>query len=253
MAGRTILFSAVAVIVVACGSEVQDGPDGGGGSGASTGGSTNDTGGNDGGGGTITGDACEGLSCGDPCSTCPDGAPCVEQACSANGECVELSSVTCSPCPSEPPPDNEACEPFNLQCEYDDGIVLACRTRTTCTAEGWKTFAVDCDSDPPPDPSCPATQPSGDCTKNDPELCVYDGDTPCACTNCGAGPCGGPESWVCAPPPPAPCPPIAPALGAPCDAGNDLCIYGSCGIGGVHGGRKCLDGIWTEEIVACPL
>lgn len=245
MAFRPFLFVGLGLFVVACGSTVIDDGDGGGGSGAGSEGGA--------GGDIIVGDPCEGLTCGDPCSTCPDGAPCQREACNANGACVSAEEASCSPCPLSLPEFQSACATPDLQCEYDDGIVLACRTRAVCGADGWDILQPNCMSDPPPDPACLPTQPSGACTvESDPFLCVY-GATACGCTNCLGGPCGGDAMWVCAPPPEAPCPEIAPRIGRECENEGLFCTYGTCALGSITGGRQCAGGIWTEEGIACPL
>ncbi|NUQ75200.1 MAG: hypothetical protein HUU21_16745, partial [Polyangiaceae bacterium] len=197
-------------------------------------------------------DACAGKACGDPCTTCPEGAPCMPQACNAEGVCVEEALATCSPCPTAQPTDGDACPKVGLVCETEEGIVVVCRSRTTCTANGWQTIAPGCSSTPAPDPTCPASEPSGMCdVKVDPGLCEL-GDTFCGCSDCLGGPCGGQAEWVCATPPSAPCPAIAPKLGSVCDNDGLACVYGACALGGTSGGRTCEGGIWTEDIVACP-
>ena len=139
-----------------------------------------------------------------------------------------------------------------LVCEVDEGIVIVCRARAQCTVKGWQTQAPGCSSEPLVDPGCPAAQPSSNCdVAVDPALCVY-GTAFCGCTNCLGGPCGGQAEWVCAAPPAAPCPEIAPKLGAACEAEGTACVYGACPLGGTSGGRTCLGGVWTEDIVACP-
>lgn len=235
--------------VVLTGCDGNDGGSGGsGGSGASGGGGA--SGGSGGTGGA--GDPCAGKMCGDPCSTCPDGAPCMPQACDASGTCVSEEDVVCGGCPTEPPPDGTACAQVGLVCETEEGVILVCRSRTTCTADGWQTIAPGCSSEPIVDPNCPAAVPSGNCdVMADPSLCLYP-ETFCGCSNCLGGPCGGDAQWVCAMPPAAPCPELAPKLGAPCADEGQSCVYGACPLGGTSGGRTCLNGVWTEDIVACP-
>ena len=46
---------------------------------------------------------------------------------------------------------------------------------------------------------------------------------------------------------------IAARLGQPCADEGLTCVYGSCALGAVSGGRRCQDGIWIEEGIACPL
>lgn len=244
----------VSAAVTGCDGNTGDGTGGDGGDGGSgASGGAGGAGGSGGSGGTGGGgDPCAGKACGDPCTTCPEGAPCMPQACDASGACIDEESVVCSACPSSPPPDGEACPQVGLVCETDEGIVVVCRSRTTCTADGWETLAPGCSSDPPEDPGCPATAPSGTCdAAADPGLCEY-GESFCGCTNCLGGPCGGQAEWVCAQPPAAPCPAVAPKLGAPCAEAGLKCVYGACPLGGTSGGRTCLDGVWTEDIIACP-
>lgn len=162
-------------------------------------------------------------------------------------------AVPGSGCPATTPADGQTCEPIDLVCEYDEGFVLECRPKTTCTSAGWETLSPNCSSDPPPDIDCPANQPTGDCDEGaDPSLCVYGNEVVCGCSNCLGGPCGGQAQWVCAPPPAAPCPPVAPLLGAACSDEAVSCTYGSCFLS-LIGGRTCTDGIWVDDDVACPL
>jgi hypothetical protein len=237
----SVIVTCLTVIGTAgCGSDTGGGQAGAGGSGG--------VGGAGGAGGG--GDACAGQACGDACTTCPEGAPC---ACNAEGACVGEALAVCSPCPATPPTDGEACAPAGLVCETEEGIIIVCRSRTTCTANGWLTTAPGCSIDPAPDPACPAAQPSGTCDKTvNKELCKY-GDPFCGCSDClGGGPCGGQAEWVCAAPPSAPCPAIAPKLGAVCADDGLSCVYGTCYLGGTSGGRTCEGGIWTEDILPCP-
>lgn len=174
------------------------------------------------------------------------------QACDSAGTCVEEAAAVCEVCPGTPPPDGEACPLIDLVCETDEGVVLVCRSRTTCTADGWETIAPGCSSEPPVGPACPTSAPAGACVvMTDAALCDYDG-TLCGCSNCLGGPCGGQAEWVCGAPPDAPCPAVAPKLGASCADDGLTCVYGACPLGGTSGGRTCTNGIWTEDIVACP-
>jgi hypothetical protein len=178
------------------------------------------------------------------------------QACNAEGQCVEEMLATCGACPATTPDDGTACDPLGLICETEDGIVLVCRERTTCTANGWMKNVTGCSSYPKPNPACPAAPPAGQCDAipdptADPSLCEI-GDTFCGCSNCLGGPCGDQGEWVCAAPPMLPCPIIAPKLGAPCTEETLKCVYGACPLGGTTGGRTCTSGVWTEDIVPCP-
>jgi hypothetical protein len=230
-----------------CGSDTTSTTDGTGGGVAGTSGS---------GGAGGSGDPCAGHACGDPCTTCPEGAPCMPQACNAEGQCVDQQSATCGACPTAAPDDGTMCEPVGLVCETEDGIVLVCRERVTCTMDGWKKLVTGCKSDPEANPACPNTPPAGACDAiadptADPSLCEFS-DTFCGCSNCLGGPCGGQGEWVCAEAPKAPCPAIAPKLGAPCTEDALKCVYGACPLGGTTGGRTCTGGLWTEDIVQCP-
>jgi hypothetical protein len=238
-----IVFAAIPfafVFAAACGNTVYDGS---GGTGAGTSSPTS-TG--------ATTDPCAGKSCGDPCSTCPNPAPCAQQACDANGQCTVQGQFTCGGCPPSLPVSGSACSPEGIECEFATGFIVTCRPSATCLAAGWSTSVPNCPSDPPPDPKCPATMPSGNCdVMVDPSLCMY-GDVPCGCSNCLTGLCGGQAQWVCAPPPPVPCPATPPELGTTCTDAGLSCIYGSCAIGQVLSGRECKGGIWIDSPVACP-
>ena len=230
----------------------DDGGSGGAGGSGGSGGSGG-AGGSGGSGGSGGGDPCGGKACGDPCTTCPEGAPCMPMACDAGGACVSEEDVVCATaCPTTQPADGDPCPAVGIACELDEGIVIVCRARTQCTPDGWLTVAPGCSSDPLPDAGCPATEPTGACdVAVDPGLCTY-GDGFCGCSDCLGGPCGGQAEWRCAEPPAAPCPAIAPKLGAPCSEEGLECLYGSCPLGGTSGGRTCSLGMWVEEIVACP-
>jgi hypothetical protein len=207
-------------------------------------------GGDGGSGGAGGANACAGLACGDTCPACEGGTAC---ACDADGQCVEAGLAVCSACPATPPSDGDACPKPGLVCEAEEGIVIVCRARATCTDKGWQNLAPGCSSDPGSDPKCPATKPMGACdVANDPGLCPVE-TTYCGCSNCLGGPCGGAGEWVCIEPPAPPCPAIAPKLGAPCSQDKLACVYGACPLGGTTGGRSCLDGVWKEDIVPCPL
>lgn len=231
--------------LAACDSDVTDPTGGSGTGGASSGGS--------GTGGTAAG-PCDGKVCGDPCSTCPEGAPCQQEACNANGECVGAEEAVCGSCPTEIPAEGSACPSIDLVCEMDDGPIVECRTRVTCTASGWTVAAPNCIPDPPPDPACPPAEPMGNCTVGtDPALCIYDTSTLCGCSDCLGGPCGGQAQWICSPAPEAPCPATAPQLGEPCIDEMLSCVYGSCAVAQVLAGRLCQDGVWVDAPVPCPL
>ncbi|MCK6590074.1 MAG: hypothetical protein L6Q76_21085, partial [Polyangiaceae bacterium] len=88
-----------AIGALGCGSDT----DGSGSGQAGSGGSGSGGAGGAGGGA----DACAGKACGDPCTTCPEGAPCMPQACNAEGVCVEEALATCSPCPTAQPTDGD--------------------------------------------------------------------------------------------------------------------------------------------------
>jgi len=239
--GKRLVASLVLFCAAGCGSTVTDGAGGaGGGGGGSTAISAGDV-----------MDPCAGKSCGDVCSTCPSPAPCAAQTCNADGQCVS-DEVNCGGCPSSPPPDGSACDPPGLFCEVDDGPVVQCRATATCTNDGWLNQAPGCTSTPPPDPTCPGMEPSGACdTSKDPSLCLY-GDDVCGCSDCLGGPCGGNAAWVCASAPPAPCPATAPKIGQLCSIEGTSCVYGSCALT-VLAGRKCVQGSWVDDGVACPL
>lgn len=243
MRPHTISFVASLILLLAagCGSDTDSagGPGGTSGSGGS---------GGAGGGG----DPCAGLACGDACDACPDGT-CMPQACNAEGQCVEAQLAACGACPAALPKKGDACDVVGLVCDINADIRLSCRLRATCGATGWEPLDPGCMSFPADDPKCPDAQPSGACdVMTDAKLCVY-GEPFCGCTECaGGGPCGGKGEWVCALPPSPPCPPIAPKLGSPCTEDKLACVYGACALG-TAGGRTCEGGVWTEDIVNCPL
>jgi hypothetical protein len=231
----------LALTLFGCGIEPrEDDGEGGGGSGGSGAGGGVDT-------------QCENVACGEPCSVCKE-PPCNQQVCDGLGTCRDALDVTCSPCEAAPPPDGNACEYSGLACEYDEGLVVACRVRSTCTPSGWSTVDPGCSSSPAQDPACPPATPSGNCNEAaDPAICIY-GDIVCGCTNCLGGPCGGQAQWVCGAVPASPCPPVAPKLGEPCYVGaGTMCTYGDCAVGGTSAGRLCQNGFWLDEPINCPL
>lgn len=219
-------------------------------------------GGSDTGGGTESGssssssssgaaDPCAGKACGEPCTDCPAGG-CDAQACNSMGQCVAQAEALCSPCPQSMPADGAPCPQTALVCELEDGPILPCRARIVCQASGWQNVAPGCSSLLPADTNCSAPPPTGACDINtDPLLCATP-DSFCGCSNCLAGPCGGPAEWVCASPAAAPCPPQAPKLGEICSMEGLKCVYGACALGGTSGGRSCYKGLWIEDIVNCP-
>ncbi len=213
----------VALGLWACGSEVTD--IGGGGSGGGTGGSTSTSSGT---GGTTS-----------TSSSSSSGSGGGEQ----------------TGCPATEPTEGSGCDDPGLLCEYDDGPIISCRGWMECGTDGlWFVMGPYCDSWPPPAVNCPSSPPpAGPCDENqNGAICLYPDDTQCGCTNCLGGPCGGQPQWVCVPPPGGGCPSAAPNFGQPCSPEGLECFYGSCSLG-TQGERDCVNGVWVNVEVACPL
>lgn len=254
MRACSLLLSCLPLLIALGGCGPNSSGPGGAASGGSdpAGGSSGSSASSGSGGSAGSADPCAGKACGDPCDACGPDADCDVQACDASGACVFKDKLVCGLCPATAPDDGAPCPKVNLVCELEDGPVLVCRARLTCTMNGWLTTAPGCSSEVTPDPKCPATAPMGACdTMTEPGLCEL-GDTLCGCSDCLGGPCGGAAMWVCSQKPAAPCPATAPKLGTPCDADMLHCDYGACPLGGTPGGRICSEGLWTEQITACP-
>lgn len=192
-----------------------------------------------------------------PGQACPACAPVPPEGwvatCGAGGHC-EVTERT-HVCPALQPADGGPCalEP-GLRCEYGDDPRPGCRTQATCSGT-WSLAVAGC----PPLPGlgeggCPATAPEiGSSCADDGLLCDAGGDSLCVCASC-LGPCSQFPVWTCsAPPGTAGCPPDAPHLGAPCDTEGVFCGYGPMCHPQASAGRRCVEGAWVDEPLACPL
>ena len=93
-----------------------------------------------GGGGPEEVSPCEGKACGEPCSTCPEGAACpaVEEACNVAGECVFSGTESCDYEPCEGKACGEACsvcDPADTDC-VETAVEKACNADGFCVADG---------------------------------------------------------------------------------------------------------------------
>ncbi len=163
-------------------------------------------------------------------------------------------------CPSAQPTAGGACSSENLVCEYGTSPVQDCDTVATCTGGAWQ-FAghspggLDCD--PAPASQCPssfATVPRGSHCAPFGLYCDYPQGR-CACSDTSFGPTPADASaeaeWICQVPVSG-CPEPRPRLGTACSQEGLDCDYGTCGV--IPGGtaEACTNGIWVEELTACP-
>jgi hypothetical protein len=159
-------------------------------------------------------------------------------------------------CPSDQPSHGDSCSvDASLACEYGNDARPGCRTHATCPSGSWRVAVSGC----PPLPvagqnGCPATPPDGGACSNDGLICDMGSDAFCACSACAGGPCSLTPRWVCGGPPTlSGCPSRAPALGSACTEPNLVCVYGPTCVGSVAAGRRCKDGAWVDEPLACPV
>lgn len=174
-------------------------------------------------------------------------------SCASGGHCrvVQRDNV----CPDAQPMYGAPCAlASTVTCEYGDDIRPGCRTHATCPRGTWQVAVSGC----PPMPGagekgCPATAGSDSCS-DEGLACDMGGDTTCVCSGCLGGPCSPNARWVCSgPPTTAGCGSRPARLGSGCDAVGLVCLYGSMCIPPVAAGRRCKDGAWTDEPLACPL
>jgi hypothetical protein len=186
------------------------------------------------------------------CSKCLPVYPAgLTASCASDGHCrvTEKGNV----CPESQPSDGAPCTTA-VTCEYGEDIRPGCRTHATCSNATWQVAVSGC----PPLPQagengCPSTESSDPCS---PEglACDMGGDTTCVCSGCLGGPCSPNPRWVCSGPPTTEGCGARPArLGSPCDTEGLVCIYGSLCTPPVAAGRRCKDGAWTDEPLACPV
>jgi hypothetical protein len=213
---------------------------------------------------------CAKKACGEPCDTCQS-EDCQPQACDGEGECDWLSNLTCTECPKgdESKSNGSDCPAVGLVCEYGGLDELAdCRSRYECTVNGWDynsdlSEASDCNYWQ--GGTCPMDIPA-DFDPCDPveyyDMCDYpEVNTYCACSKCAAGDCQGMTAvWLCAPPPPEPCPTAPGLIGHFCNDEGLVCFYGACALeaeGNPTGAdlitteRTCSGGFWTETPTDC--
>lgn len=192
-----------------------------------------------------------------PSQACPACVPAYpaefKAACGPDKHCkvVEKTNV----CPADQPTADTVCHvDATVTCEYGDDIRPGCRTHATCPSGAWKIAVSGCPPLPGPGKDgCPATPPADGTCSNDGLVCDMGSDEVCACSDC-AGPCSTVPRWACAGPPPTPgCPSRAPALGSACTDEALVCIYGVQCIAPVAAGRRCKDGAWVDEPLACPV
>jgi hypothetical protein len=174
-------------------------------------------------------------------------------SCATDGHChvVEKTNV----CPEAQPMDGAPCPlDSTVMCEYGEDIRPGCRTHATCTSGAWRVSVSGC----PPLPvagenGCPSSVGSDPCS-NEGLACDMGGDTTCVCSACLGGPCSLNPRWACSgPPTTAGCGARPPRLGSVCDTEGLVCLYGSMCIPPVAAGRRCKDGAWVDEPLACPL
>ncbi len=167
-------------------------------------------------------------------------------------------------CPAGRPPVGETCGFPGSVCEYGDTVDVECNARLECvqrpqsTSATWvaRTSITACSAE-----ACPVSRElvasDGACTLGDTDsgasvderLCAYTRGL-CACTTGPHAAKTHAPTWVCAPPPAAPCPPQRPRIGQACATLGDTCDYGSCLF--KHGTAMRCDGIgWQPTEISC--
>jgi len=175
-------------------------------------------------------------------------------ACGEGGHCQVVQKTNV--CPADPPVSGEACAvDATVTCEYGDDVRPGCRMHATCPNGAWQIAVSGCPPLPGPGESgCPASPPeSGSSCASDGLVCDMGNETLCVCSAC-SGPCSQFPYWACSAPPSTPgCPPRAPALGSACTSEGLVCTYGVMCVAPISAGRRCRDGAWVDEPLACPV
>lgn len=189
-----------------------------------------------------------------PTDACPH---CVVQmppghvaSCGPQHHCQVTEQTTA--CPADVPASDLACSAEGVTCEYGDEIRPGCRTKATCTQAKWQVAVAGCPPLPGPgEKGCPTAITTGDCSP-DGLQCDMGGDSTCVCASC-LGPCSITPVWACARPPTTPgCPSRAPRLGTACTQESLVCTYGPLCAPMLSAGRRCANGVWSDEPLACP-
>jgi hypothetical protein len=191
-----------------------------------------------------------------PSQACPRCAPVYPEGwaavCSTDGHCqaIQRNNV----CPAMQPNSGDACtlDP-TVTCEYGDDNRPGCRARVTCSAGVWQTAVPSCLPLPAPgEQGCP-TVTSTDSCPTDGLACDLGNDSVCVCTAC-SGPCSQFPRWACSvPPTTAGCSARPPQLGSACSTENLVCTYGPMCAPPFAAARRCKDGAWIDEPIACPV
>lgn len=176
--------------------------------------------------------------------------PGLSAKCGGDGHC-KVAKPDVAACPPTAP-QGGPCPKEGLQCEYGEHLAPGCRTHVTCTGGSWVGAATGC---PPPvtpgHDGCPASPTSGIGCNNEGTVCALGGGASCVCTSCAGGPCSSKPTWACAKGGVSPCPPVAPNLGQPCATAGQKCSYGAA-CTSTATTRTCTEGVWREELIACP-
>jgi hypothetical protein len=150
-------------------------------------------------------------------------------------------------CPATAPSSGSACPKNGLQCQYGADPRLPCKTLATCQGTTWQITPPPASECGGPTPTCPATQPTGQCSSPG-EICGY-GSTTC---DCSCGPLCGPGNtgfWSCQSALPG-CPTTPPNAGTACTTNGATCRY-QCG---PDGARQCSAGTWKlQDGGPCPV
>jgi hypothetical protein len=232
---RSIEFSAVGLLVLACGGEGTDEPGGGGSAGTSAG---------SGGGGAAGAAGASGASAGG-----------VGGASGAGSEaaCPDQAVVDGSPC-TAPWPSSTRISGVAAHCTWGDDPRPECRTRAVCEQGSWRvTVPVASCSDPLLPLGCAATPPDDgvECGEAG-QRCWYADGTRCSCSECEGGaayplcqPIDPPE-WKCVRAADG-CPAVQPQAGADCTNDGAYCAF-DCELPIV-----CANDVWQWGIENCPI
>ncbi len=157
-------------------------------------------------------------------------------------------------CPADLPAMGAPCDNEGLACEYGLDPRPGCRSHASCTNAAWQIAVSGCPPIPGPGVGgCPPAAPPGGLCPTDGLVCDMGADVICVCAQCAGGPCSMDPHWACgAPPTTAGCPAVAPELGSACESEGVVCTYGVCA-SVTSAGRRCEDGAWQDEPVACPV
>jgi hypothetical protein len=149
-------------------------------------------------------------------------------------------------CPPNVPSNAASCPRVGLACEYGDNANPSCNQIADCASSGWNV--------PPLGPCASGTCPAAyaDVVQN--KACSPEGldcsyaEGQCDCTS--TLPVASPAPvWECTTPASG-CPAPRPRIGSPCTQPGLSCNYGAC-TGGVA--VECENGIWTQELLPCPV